>query len=90
MNLVLHIKEINKNCITRIEPEFSFEKDDNYLEGIDKVEEWKNRINIYLDPAVEPLLQNREEIEVILKGKLFKTLKVVDAKHQTRIECMVQ
>lgn len=90
MKLVLHTKEIMKNCYTRIEPDISFENDENYLEGIDKIGDWRGKIDIYLDPSVKPLLENDGEIILILKGKVFKTLTLQNSKSQIKLGCGIK
>lgn len=89
LNLVLHVKDLYKNCYTKIEPDITFETDENYLEGIDKISEWRNRINIYLDPAIEPLIKDKSEISIDLKGKIFKRLIVEDANSRIQYGCRV-
>ena len=90
MNLVLHVKEIMKNCYTRIEPDISFEENENYLEGIEKIGDWRGKIDIYLDPAIKPLLENKNEIDLVLKGKLFKTLTLKSSKSQIKLGCGIK
>ncbi len=90
MNLVLHTKEIMKSCYTRIEPNISFETDENYLEGIEKIGDWKGKIDIYLDPAIKPLLEKKDEINLVLKGKLFKTLTLKNSKFQIKLGCGIK
>ena len=86
LNLVLHAKEICKSCYSKMEPDVTFETDENYLEGIDKIGDWKGKIDIYKDPAINPLIQNKEEIHISLKGKLGKTLSVDDGLFQVQLK----
>jgi hypothetical protein len=89
LNLVLHIKEIYKNCYTKIEPDISFEEDQNYLDGINKISNWKNFIDIYIDPALEPLIKDKKDLIIDLKGKLFKRLIIKDAESKINYGCRV-
>ena len=85
LNLVLHAKQIDKNCYQVLEPAISFETDDDYLEGIDKISEWSNKIDIFIDPVIEPLIKDKNNIRIDLKGKIFKSLKVLDGKTQVKL-----
>ena len=85
----MHIKELYKNCYTKIESDISFETDENYLKGIDKVSVWNKRINIYIDPAIKPLIKDLNEIFIDLKGRVFKELKIEDAGSQVKYGCKI-
>ncbi|MFX1450423.1 MAG: hypothetical protein ACFFCM_06260 [Promethearchaeota archaeon] len=85
LNLVLHAKQIDKTCFVKLEPAISFETDENYLEGIDKISDWQNKVDIFMDPVIEPLLKDKNEIKIDLKGKIFKSLQVEDAKTQVKL-----
>ncbi|HEY0089099.1 MAG TPA: hypothetical protein VGB37_09655 [Candidatus Lokiarchaeia archaeon] len=89
LNLVLHLKSINKNCYTKYDAEFTFETDDNYLRNIDKISEWKGKIDIYLDPAVESILEDKNDLKIILAGKLFKYLTVENVNSKIKYGCKV-
>jgi len=90
LNLVFHAKELSKSCYLRIEPDISFETDENYLEGIDKFGNWGDNIEIFIDPVIKPLLQKRDEIKVSLKGKIFKKLVVESGKQQVKLQCSIK
>ena len=90
LNLVFHAKELSKSCYLRIEPDISFETDENYLEGIDKYGEWGDKIEIFIDPVIKPLLQKRNEIKVSLQGKFFKKLVVASGKQQVKLQCSIK
>lgn len=85
LNLVLHAKQVDKNCYVKLEPTISFETDENYLEGIEKISRWRDKIDIFLDPVIEPLLKNKNEVKIDLKGTLFRSLKVLDGKSQVKL-----
>jgi hypothetical protein len=89
LNLVLHVKDKYMNCYTIIEPDITFETDENYLDGINKISDWNEKINIYLDPAIEPLIKEKEELIIDTKGKLFKKLVVTNADSKTKYGCRV-
>jgi len=89
LNLVLHVKDIYMNCYTIIEPDITFETEENYLDGISKISEWNNIINIYLDPALKPLIKEKEELLIDTKGKIFKKLIVKNADSKTKYGCRV-
>jgi hypothetical protein len=61
----------------------------NYLESIDKISEWRNKINIYLDPAIQPLINDLDELIIDVKGKIFRNLVVTNAASKTRYGCRV-
>ena len=89
LNLVLHVKDLYKNCYTKIEPDITFETDDDYIESLDKIGEWKNKINIYLDAAIEPLIKDQKDIRIDLKGKFFKKLTILNAESKLKYGCRV-
>ncbi|MHA1381740.1 MAG: hypothetical protein ACTSRG_25505 [Candidatus Helarchaeota archaeon] len=85
LNLVLRAKQIDKNCYAKLEPAVDFETDEDYLEGIEKISDWGSKINIFLDPVIEQLLENKDEVKIDLQGKFFKNLKVLDGKTLTKL-----
>lgn len=89
LNLVFHAKEVNKNCYKKLEPEISFETDENYLDGIDKIGDWMKQIDLFIDPVIKPLLQNENEIQISLQGRLFKSLHVDEGKSQITVKCSI-
>ncbi|MHA1264634.1 MAG: hypothetical protein ACTSRS_05285 [Candidatus Helarchaeota archaeon] len=89
LNLALHAEEIKKSCYLRIEPTISFETDQNYLEGIDKLGSWNEKIDIYIDPVIKPLLQKKDEIRISLKGRVFKRLYIENNKPKIKLQCKV-
>ena len=77
------------NCYTIIEPDITFETDENYLDGINKISEWDKKIIIYLDPAIEPLIKEQEDLFIDTKGKIFKKLIVKNANSKIKYGCRV-
>ena len=88
LNLVLHVRDKYMYCYTIIEPDITFETDENYLDGISKISEWNKKINIYLDPAIKPLIKE-EDLFIDTKGKLLKKLIVKNAESKTKYGCRV-
>ena len=89
LNLVLHVKDLYKNCYTKIEPDISFETDKDYIESLDKVGEWRDQIDIFLDSAIEPLIRDLKDIIIDLKGKFLKKLIIVNAQSKIKYGCRV-
>jgi hypothetical protein len=89
LNLVLHLKDVYKNCYTKYEADLTFENDKDYIGNLDKISDWHERINIYLDPAVQPLLKDREEVKIGLKGSVFKHLIVENLDSKIKYGCRV-
>ncbi len=88
-NIVLRPKMSDLNCTQRIEPVINFETDIKKLEGNEKIGNWNNKINIYVNPGVLPLLPNPEEIYISLRGVLIKKLHLEGGKIQTRMQCRI-
>ncbi len=89
LNLVLHVKDLYKNCYTKIEPDITFETDRDYIESLDKVGEWKNQIDIFLDEAIEPFIRDLKDIIIDVKGGFFKKLIIVNVQSKTKYGCRV-
>ncbi len=89
LNLVLHLKDIYKSCYTKYEADLTFEDDKDYIGNLDKISEWRGKINIYLDPAIEPLLKHTEEVRIILKGFIFKHLAIENIDPKIKYGCRV-
>ena len=85
----MHTKELYKSCYTKIESDISFETDENYLKGIEKVSIWKERISIYIDPSIEPLIKDLNEIFIDLKGRVFKELRIEEAGSKVKYGCKI-
>ncbi|TFG25773.1 MAG: hypothetical protein EU532_11390 [Promethearchaeota archaeon] len=89
LNLVLHVKDLYKNCYTKIEPDITFETDKDYIESLDKVGEWRNQIEIFLDKAIKPFIKDLKDIIIDVKGRFFKKLIIVETQSKTKYGCRV-
>ena len=78
-----------QNCYTKIKPDISFENDQNYLDGIDKISTWKTSINIFLDPSIKPMIKDKQELIIDLKGIIFRKLTIIDVESKRKYGCRV-